>query len=184
LITRNALPFFAAIGLYIYTGGVNNATAIFGSLAFYYCFITRTWDWRKLLSFINWQVLITVATAIVLGNYAKTFEPTFKAWVSGGMFDIHTLIGISAVSTIGFLASFFMGSSGKYVAFAVLLAQLFGVEYFLWFFTVDYVGYLLSPTHKCVAVGNRYFGTPLKDYYLAIGGWCLAMLAVASTVFL
>jgi hypothetical protein len=83
---------------------------------------------------------------------------------------------------IGFVASFTMGSSGKYVAFAVLLAQLFGIEYFLWFFTVDYVAYLLSPTHKCVPVGNRYFGTPLRTYYTALGAWGVLLLATAGTV--
>ena len=132
-VLRNVIPFFAAIGVYIYTGGSEHVFAIFGTLALYYCFLTQTWNYKTLLSYMNWSVLATVAGAIILGNYFKTLDPIFKAWVSGGMFDMATVAGVVAVSSIGFIASFLMGSSGKYVAFAVLLSQLYGVEYFLWF---------------------------------------------------
>jgi hypothetical protein len=86
------------------------------------------------------------------------------------------------ISVVGFVVSFLMGSSGKFIAFAVLMAQIFGQEYFMWFFAVDYAGYLLSPTHKCVMVGNRYFGTPLVTYYKALGGWS-ALLILTAGVF-
>jgi hypothetical protein len=66
------------------------------------------------------------------------------------------------------------------VALAVLTAQAFGPQYFLWFFAVDYAAYLLSPTHKCVMVGNTYFGTPLKTYYTALGAWSVLLVAVAG----
>lgn len=181
-VLRNVIPFFVAIGYYIYQGGEGNVFYIFGALAAYYCLITQTWDLKKLLSYINWQVIATVAVAIMLGNYFKSIEPVFKGWVQGGLFDVTTITGLLAVSSIGFIASFLMGSSGKYVAFAVLLAQLFGVEYFIWFFTIDYIGYLLSPTHKCVAVGNRYFGTPIKDYYIALGMWCVVLIITAGII--
>ena len=75
-----------------------------------------------------------------------------------------------------------MGSSGKFIAIAVLMAQVFGVEYFLWFFAIDYSAYLLSPTHKCVMIGNRYFGTPFKTYYLALGSWAALLLATAGII--
>jgi hypothetical protein len=181
-VVRNVLPFFIAIGVYIYVGGENNVFEIFSSLALYYCLISQTWDYKKLLGYLNWQVIATVATAIVLGNYFKSLEPVFKGWVAGGAFDPTLPSGMALISIIGFTASFLMGSSGKYVAFAVLLAQLFGVQYFLWFFTIDYVGYLLSPTHKCVPVGNRYFGTPIVTYYKAIGIWGALLLLAAGAV--
>jgi hypothetical protein len=66
------------------------------------------------------------------------------------------------------------------VAFAVLMAQIFGAQYFLWFFAVDYAAYLLSPTHKCVMIGNRYFGTPLKTYYTALASWGVLLLVAAG----
>ena len=87
-----------------------------------------------------------------------------------------------AVSVIGFVVSFLMGSSGKFIAVAVLMAQVFGVEYFLWFFAIDFAGYLLSPTHKCVMIGNRYFGTPVSTYYKALVTWALLLLATGATI--
>ena len=154
--------------------------ACFGFLALYYVFITQQWNFKKLLGYVNWQALAIVAIAIMLGNYFKSNQALFESWVKGGMFDPQTLVGMAIISTIGFVASFLMGSSGKFVAFAVLLAKLFGPEYFLWFFAIDYAGYLLSPTHKCVMVGNRYFGTPLTTYYKALGSWSALLVLTAG----
>jgi len=50
----------------------------------------------------------------------------------------------------------------------------------LWFFAIDYAGYLLSPTHKCVMIGNSYFGTPLGVYYKALGIWALLLITTAG----
>jgi hypothetical protein len=179
-LLRNVLPFFLSIGYYIYQGGEGNVFIIFGSLAFYYCLITQTWDYKKLLKYMNWQVLATVAVAICLGNYFKSQEAVFKALLSNSLIDPATTSGILLVSLIGFVASFLMGSSGKYAAFAVLLAQIFGIQYFVWFFALDYAGYILSPTHKCVPVGSKYFGTPLSTYYSVLGIWCILLVGTAS----
>ena len=181
-VLRNVVPFFTAIAYYIYQVGEGNVFYIFGLLAFYYCLISQTWDYKTLLGYINWQVVITVAVAIVLGNYFKSQEAVYKAWLTGSLLDPATLAGMALISVIGFIASFTMGSSGKYVAFAVLMAQVFGIQYFMWFFAVDYVAYLLSPTHKCVPVGNRYFGTPLKTYYAALGAWGALLLGTAGVL--
>lgn len=179
-VMRNVLPFFIAIGAYIYVGGDKHIFAIFGSLALYYVFLTQTWNFKKLLSYINWEVLLTVAVVIVLGNYFKSQEELINEYIRGLGIDITTVTGILIVSVIGLVASFLMGSSGKFIALAVLMSAVFGQQYFLWFFAVDYVGYLLSPTHKCVMVGNRYFGTPLKTYYSALGIWSLLLLSTAA----
>jgi hypothetical protein len=179
-VMRNVLPFFIAIGAYIYVGGDKHIFAIFGSLALYYVFLTQTWNFKKLLSYINWEVLLTVAVVIVLGNYFKSQEALINEYIRGLGIDITTVTGILIVSLIGLVASFLMGSSGKFIALAVLMSAVFGQQYFLWFFAVDYVGYLLSPTHKCVMVGNRYFGTPLKTYYSALGIWSILLLGTAA----
>lgn len=177
-VIRNVFPMFVAIGAYIY----NEKWMIgcFGLLALYYMFLTQQWRIRKLLGYINWEVLIVVTVAIMLGNYFKAQQPVFEDWIRGGMFDPTTFTGMLIISGIGFAASFLMGSSGKFIAFAMLLAQLFGHQYFLWFFAIDYIGYLLSPTHKCVMVGNRYFGTPLTTYYVALGGWSAILISTAG----
>jgi hypothetical protein len=178
-VTRNSLPMFVAIGAYIYN---NNFILCFGLLALYYIIITQQWNPKKLLGYINWEVLITVGVVIIIGNYFKSQSGLFETYIKDSVVDPTTVVGMIIISCLGLIASFLMGSSGKFIALAVLMAQVFGTEYFLWFFTVDYVGYLLSPTHKCVMIGNRYFGTPVGTYYRALGIWSGLMLLTAGVI--
>lgn len=178
-VMRSSLPMFVAIGAYIYT---NNYILCFGLLALYYVIITQQWNFRKLLGYINWEVILTVAVVIALGNYFKSEQAYFQGLIKGLGVDPATFLGMLAISAVGFGSSFAMGSSSRFIALAVLMAQLFGLEYFLWFFAIDFAGYLLSPTHKCVMIGNRYFGTPYKTYYIALGAWVGILLAVAGTI--
>jgi hypothetical protein len=178
-VMRSSLPMFVAIGAYIYT---NNYILCFGLLALYYIIITQQWNFKKLLGYINWEVILTVAVVIALGNYFKSEQAYFQGLIKGLGVDPATFLGMLTISAVGFGSSFLMGSSSRFIALAVLMAQLFGVEYFLWFFAIDFAGYLLSPTHKCVMIGNRYFGTPYKTYYIALGSWVGILLAVAGTI--
>lgn len=177
-VIRNVFPMFAAIGLYIYDSSW--MIACFGLLALYYVFLTQQWNIKKLLGYIRWDVLVVVAIVIILGNYFKSQDAVFKEIIKNSVMDPHTFIGMTIISAIGFVASFLMGSSGKFVAIAVLMAQVFGMEYFLWFFALDFTAYLLSPTHKCVMIGNRYFGTPLSTYYKGLGIWGALLLSVGA----
>lgn len=178
-VMRSSLPMFVAIGAYIYT---DNYILCFGLLALYYVIITQQWNFKKLLGYINWEVIITVAIVIMLGNYFKSEQAFFAQMIKDTVVDPGSPIGMLIISALGFGFSFLMGSSSRFIALAVLMAQLFGVEYFLWFFAVDYAGYLLSPTHKCVMIGNRYFGTPYSTYYTALGMWVAILFAVAGTI--
>jgi hypothetical protein len=179
-VVRNVIPMFVALGVYIYGGGEDNVFAIFGALALYYVIITQQWNYKKLLSYVNWEVILTVAVVIILGNYFKAHMDVYQTFIKELGLDPTTLFGMLIISAVGFGVSFLMGSSGKFIAIAVLMAQVFGAQYFLWFFACDYAGYLLSPTHKCVMVGNRYFGTPLKTYYVALGSWAAVLLSTAG----
>jgi hypothetical protein len=178
-VIRNVFPMIIAVASYV---AFNNYYLSFGLLALYYMLITATWNYKKIASYINWEVLIVVGIVIMLGNYFKGHEAEYKELITGSHFDPTTVVGMLIISAIGFAASFLMGSSGKFIAFAVLLSQIFGMEYFVWFFAIDYTGYLLSPTHKCVMVGNRYFGTPYFTYYKALGTWGLVLLAIAGAL--
>jgi hypothetical protein len=181
-VLRNVLPMFIALGVYIWGGGEENVFPIFGLLTLYYVFITQQWSPKKLLGYIRWDVLAWVGVVIILGNYFKSYNGEFTTMIKGAGLDPHTFAGMLAISVIGFIVSFLMGSSGKFIAVAVLMAQVFGVEYFLWFFAIDFAGYLLSPTHKCVMIGNRYFGTPVSTYYRALGIWVLLLLATSGVI--
>jgi hypothetical protein len=77
-----------------------------------------------------------------------------------------------------------MGSSGKYAGLVSILVKGFGIHYLTWFLCVEYAGYIISPMHKCLLIGQQYFGTPLKKYYsiliwliLALVGWGAITLA-------
>jgi hypothetical protein len=177
-VIRNIFPMFVAIGLYVYNK--DWMIACFGFLALYYVFLTQQWNPKKLLEYVKWDVILIVAIVIILGNYFKSQDAVFQSMIKNTLVDPQTFIGMLIISILGFVASFFMGSSGKFVAIAVLMSQVFGMEYFLWFFAIDYTAYLLSPTHKCVMIGNRYFGTPLKTYYAALGTWGVLMMLVAA----
>jgi len=179
-VLRNVIPMFIAIGLYIYNS--EWMIGCFGFLTLYYMLITQEWNFKKLLNYIRWDVLLVVGAVIILGNYMKSHGGDFEALIKGSGLDPTTFVGMLMISAIGFIASFLMGSSGKFVAIAVLMAQVFGIEYFLWFFAVDFAAYLLSPTHKCVMVGHKYFDTPLTTYYKALGTWGGLLLVTAGVI--
>jgi hypothetical protein len=178
-IVRNVVPMIAAIAATI--KGVDVAWA-FGLLTLYYCLITRTWDVRKLLSYVNWEVIIIVAIIIAFGNYVKGYEKEITAFIKTSSFNLETVEGIFLVSCIALGSSLLLGSSGRFVAMAVLLTQLYGQQYFLWFFALEYAGYLLSPAHKCVAVGKSYFGTPLTKYYKILSLWAVLIIITGAFI--
>jgi hypothetical protein len=179
-VIRNVLPMFIAIGFYIYNP--KWMIGCFGFLTLYYIIISQQWNIKKLLSYVRWDVLVWVGAVIMLGNYMKTYDSAWQTMLKSSILDPHTFVGMAIISLIGFVASFLMGSSGKFVAIAVLMAQVFGIEYFLWFFAIDFAGYLISPTHKCVVIGNRYFGTPFKTYYKALGTWAILLLVTSGVI--
>ena len=76
--------------------------------------------------------------------------------------------GIVAICILAYGVSLLLGSSAKFAAIAGLLTKLFGLKYLPVFYLVEYAGYLISPSHKCVAIGKVYFKTPAGMYFLPI----------------
>jgi hypothetical protein len=181
-VTRGVVPFLGAIGAVVY--GVKPEWA-FGALTLYYMIITLTWDYKKLLSYINWNVIVSVAVIIALANFAKENTNAIQDFLSGTVFDTTSIIGWFSLSVLGFISSFILGSSSRFVALSVILASVYGAEYFVWFFAIEFAGYLMSPTHKCAAIGMTYFGTPFKRYATVLGGWAsLIILTGGLTTFI
>lgn len=110
------------------------------------------------------KTLLFVAIIIILGNVVKANYDTINSWVEAAR--DHGLLLFVAV--IGFLASFALGSSGKFAGFTALSASVFGPATLPMFFAIDYAGYMLSPAHKCLVISQSYFSTPLKQQYKAI----------------
>jgi len=142
--------------------------------------LTMTWDYKKLLSYINWNVIISVFVIIALSNFARGYTNEIKGALETTIFDTQSVVGWISLSLISFGASFILGSSGRFVAIAVLLSAVYGVEYFVWFFAVEFAGYLMSPMHKCAAIGMTYFGTPFKKYASVLGLWGVSVMTAAG----
>jgi hypothetical protein len=179
---KNTLPFLAAIFGYMAMGGEGPEAVfpIFGALAIYYIVLTKSFDIKKLNSYINWTTVAIVAVVFASSAYMQEHREWFEHAVKSIDLDIHTFKGMFYISLLTFLASFSMGSDGKFAALTVLMASAFGKEYLLWFFALDYCGYLLTPMHECVMIGKRYFGTSLTTYYTALITWAVLLLSVAG----
>jgi hypothetical protein len=136
----------------------------FGGLAAYYSFICNDWKWGR---YIKWKfagfAALVLALAAVFGELKAPVMEYLKITSAQGS------AALVAVSVVGFLASFAMGSSGKYAGMATLLAKAYGPAYLTWFLCIEYAGYIISPMHKCLLIGQQYFGTPIITYYKVLG---------------
>jgi hypothetical protein len=172
-IIRNVFPFIVAIGVAI--AGVN-PVIVFGILTLYYCTLTLTWDWKKLLSFVDWKLIAWVALIIVVANITRENTDAVKSYLESTLFDINTVAGFITISALSLGSAFLFGSSGRFAAITTILTLVYGIEYFVWFFALDFIGYLVSPMHKCMAIGKLYFDTPWKRYANALGIWALLLV--------
>lgn len=180
-IMRNVFPFLAAIGVAI--AGLHPAIA-FGLLVVYYMILTMTWDFKKLMSYVDFKLLAWVAVIIVVANVTRSNTEEVKAFLEASAFDITTVTGFLTISALSLGSSFLFGSSGRFAAITTILTLVYGVEYFVWFFALDYVGYLVSPMHKCMAIGKLYFDTPWRRYVSALGVWAVLLVGAGGATLL
>ena len=89
---------------------------------------------------------------------------------------------ITLITLLSFLGAFALGYSSRFGAITVILTSIYGIEYLPWFFAVDFAGYILSPMHKCVAIGKMYFGTKLSDYAKLLAGWALVLVTTSGVM--
>lgn len=176
-ITRYVFPYIAGVGAII--AGANFLWA-FGTLTIYYMFCTRTFDLKKLLGFVDWKLIGWVALIIIAANFARENTEAIKVYLESSGLDINTVSGFILLSLASFAGAFALGSSSRFGALTVIMASIYGIEYLPWFFAVDFVGYLVSPMHKCVAIGMLYFGTKLRYYVTILGIWGGLVISVAG----
>jgi hypothetical protein len=134
-------------------------------------------DRRQLVDYA--KTLVFTALVIIVGNIVKANYDSIKSIVESA--HEHNLIIF--VAFVGFLASFALGSSGKFAGFVGLSTSVFGPATLPLFFAFDYAGYMLSPTHKCLVVGKSYFKTPLKDYYKAIASLVIPLMLMGTAMY-
>ena len=180
-ITRYVFPYIAGVGAII--AGIDFLWA-FGTLTLYYMFCTKTFNLKKLLGFVDWKLIGWVALIIVAANFARENTEAIKAYLESSGLDIKTVSGFTLLSLASFAGAFALGSSSRFGALTVIMASIYGIEYLPWFFAVDFVGYLISPMHKCVAIGMLYFGTKLRYYATILGAWGGLVIATAGLTLL
>ena len=179
-VLRNVVPFLFAIALALKPVAGLDPWLVFGGLLFYYMVLTMTWNYKKLLGFVDFKLLAWVAVIIVMANFAREYTDDIKGYLENTAFDINTVTGFATLSGLAFGSAFLFGSSSRFAAITTILSLIYGVEYFVWFFALDYAGYLISPMHKCMAIGKMYFGTPWRKYANALGIWMLLLVGAGG----
>lgn len=163
------LPLLTGIGFLI---AGYNGNLIFAILAGYYILLSKDYAFWK---HINWGLMGILFLVTCGANYISTYESFFEAYIKNQN-------SILLASIFGFLISFLLGSSGKFIGLAVLLTKIFGMNYFSLFFAVEYAGYLISPSHKCTCIGKMYFGTPILDYAKVLLLWVVLIILTGISV--
>lgn len=166
------LPFFAGIILSIFF----EPYCVFPIVALFYI-LYKYVLLKEILSYIKWDTLLWVALVIILANIAKANSSVIMNIIHlNNVTNISTLFIVGLVLISGATASFILGSSGKYAGICVALTLVLGIKYFILILMAEYVGYLLSPTHKCLAISASYFDTKPIEFYKYIIQLCLLML--------
>ena len=178
-ITRYVFPYIMGVSAVI--AGVNFLWA-FGLLTLYYIIVTQTFDWKKLLGYVDWKIVAWVAIIILLANTTRLYTGEIKEFIGSTGIDMNSPVGFGAISLLAFGFAWILGSSSRFGAIMVILTSLYGIQYLPWFFAVDFAGYILSPMHKCVAIGKMYFGTSLTYYGKLLGGWALLLIALSGVM--
>jgi len=170
---RGWAPFIATLWFLLTTGkgGAIFFFPWFGAMACYYSILCKDWNWGK---YLNGQFAIIATVVLALGGIVKQINGPVMEYLKGA--DPSMLIPVSIVAAI---AAWIMGSSGKYAGMTSALVAIFGPKYLVWFLATEYSGYLLSPAHKCLMIGQQYFGTPIRKYYKVLGGLCAWLIGYA-----
>jgi hypothetical protein len=176
---RGWAPLIATV-IFLLMSGKDGAIFFFPwfiGMSIYYSIICKDWKWGR---WLDGKFAIIATIVLALGGIVSQINEPVKAYLSSATPEM-----LLPVSVVAMVAAWVMGSSGKYAGMASLLTKIFGPKYLVWFLATEYSGYLLSPAHKCLMIGQQYFGTPIRKYYKVIGGLCGILISYAAvTTFL
>ena len=168
---RGWAPFIATLWLLLTVGkgGAIFFFPWFAAMACYYSILCKDWNWGK---YLDGKFAVIATVVLALGGIVGMIKGPVMEYLKSA--DTTMIIPVSIVAAV---AAFIMGSSGKYAGMTSALVLIFGPQYMVWFLTTEYSGYLLSPAHKCLMIGQQYFGTPIRKYYKVVGGLCGWLIA-------
>ena len=152
---------------------------IFPFTTILYLLMTRTYNIRKIISYVNWELIFIVAVIIGLSQYLIRYSCYIISYLESlsETLNINSFIGFAIISIIAFTITFILGSSAKYASIVTILCSIFGLEYMTYFLTLEFSAYILSPMHKCVLISSKYFNTSLKDYYKILALWSVILIS-------
>jgi len=173
---RGWAPLIATV-IFLLMSGKSGAIFFFPwfiGMSIYYSILCKDWKWGR---WLDGKFAIIATIVLALGGIVSQLNGPVKAYLSSATPEM-----LLPVSVVAAAAAWVMGSSGKYAGMASLLTKIFGPKYLVWFLATEYAGYLLSPAHKCLMIGQQYFGTPIRKYYKVIGGLCGILVAYVALV--
>jgi len=166
----NIVPLLAGIGAVICGF---NPWYIFLIIAAIYMLLTKTFNIKKIVSYVDWKLVLLLIGIITVSFYIQTYSANLIEYIK--TIQNHFVL----TSVVALLISFILGSSAKFAGIVVMLSTIFGLPYFAYFFGIEYIGYLISPTHKCVPIAIKYFNTSIKQFTWIIGGLCLIIFTIS-----
>ena len=171
---RGWAPLIATVILLLNTGksGAIFFFPWFGAMCAYYSVIYRDWKWGR---WIDAKFAVIATIVLAFGGIVGQIKEPVMAYLNAATPDM-----LIPASLVAMVAAYIMGSSGKYAGMTSALVAVFGPQYLVWFLCTEYSGYLVSPAHKCLMIGQQYFGTPLKKYMVVLSRLCAILIAYAA----
>lgn len=147
----------------------------FTILTLYYVFISSE-TFNNCIKSIDWKIVLLVLSIMVIANLIKSYVQFPESY---------NLYSIILILLSGFVFSFLLGSSSRYAGITVIITLALGLKYLPLVFAIEYMGYFLSPFHKCVPISIGYFHTKISHFYkhvtiisssLVVTGLCMFFL--------
>ena len=167
-------PLIATVILLLNTGkaGAPFFFPWFLAMSIYYSIVYKDWKWGR---WLDGKFAIIATIVLAFGGIVGQIKEPVMAYLKAATPDM-----LIPASLVAMVAAYIMGSSGKYAGMTSVLVSIFGPQYLVWFLCTEYSGYLVSPAHKCLMIGQQYFGTPLKKYMVVLSRLCAILIAYAA----
>ena len=167
-------PLIATVILLLNTGkaGAPFFFPWFLAMSIYYSIVYKDWKWGR---WLDGKFAIIATIVLALGGVVGLIKTPVMEYLKAATPEM-----LIPASLVAMVAAYIMGSSGKYAGMTSVLVSIFGPQYLVWFLCTEYSGYLISPAHKCLMIGQQYFGTPIKKYYVVLSRLCAILIAYAA----
>ena len=167
-------PLIATVILLLNTGkaGAPFFFPWFLGMSIYYSIVYKVWKWGR---WLDGKFAIIATVVLALGGVVGLVKGPVMEYLKAATPEM-----LIPASLVAMVAAYIMGSSGKYAGMTSVLVSIFGPQYLVWFLCTEYSGYLISPAHKCLMIGQQYFGTPIRKYYVVLSRLCAILIAYAA----